>query len=195
MTERGKNGTIEPGRFVPAFLNLQNFKIVNAHNARTIVFYFCIFEVPENFQNLKKFRHISAGKPAEEKTGMTLKHKKIFLAGYNCPANMDKINHSSHLSQFPKFNKNRKEECANSIIPKSKMKKKSRKRTAKNYRIRYKQDTKNYKKPLIQRTSQKEQYKDNLTGRKYKKIKKSLKTFVFKDFSFFAKPIEKKKPI
>ena len=75
------------------------------------------------------------------------------------------------------------------------MKKKSRKRTAKNYRIRYKQDTKNYKKPLIQRTSQKEPYKVYLTGRKYKKIKKPLKTFVFKDFSFFAKPSEKKKPI
>lgn len=151
--------------------------------------------MPENFQNLKKFRHISAGKPAEEKTGMALQHKKIFLAGYNGPANMDKINHSSHLSQFPKFNKNRKEECTNSIIPKSKMKKKSRKRTAKNYRIRYKQDTKNYKKPLIQSTSQKEPYKVYLTERKTTKIKKSLKAFVFKDFLFFAKPYSKKKPI
>lgn len=101
--------------------------------------------MPENFQNLKKFRHISAGKPAEEKTGRALKHKKIFLAGYNGPANMDKINHSSHLSQFPKFNKNRKEECVNSIILKSKMKKKNRKRADKNYNIGYKKDTKNFK--------------------------------------------------
>lgn len=99
----------------------------------------------ENIQKLEKIRHISAGKPAEEKTGRALKHKKIFLAGYNGPENMDKINHSSHLSQFPKFNKNRKEECANSIIPKSKMKKKNRKRADKNYNIRYKKDTKNFK--------------------------------------------------
>lgn len=153
MTEREKNGKIEPGRFVPAFLNLQNFKIVNAHNARTIVFYFCIFQVPENFQNLKKFRHISAGKPAEEKTGRALKHKKIFLAGYNGPANMDKINHNNHLSLLLKFNKNRKEECVNSIIPKSKMKKKNIKRADKNYHIRYKKDTRNFKKPLFQSTS------------------------------------------
>ena len=177
------------------FLNLQNFKIVNAHNARTIIFYFCIFEVPGNFQNLKKFRHIPAGKSAEEKTGRALQHEKTFLAGDNGSANMDKISHNNHLSLLLKFNKNRKEECVNSIIPKSKMKKKNRKIADKNYNIRYKKDTKNYKKPLIQRTSQKEPYKDNLTGRKYKKIKKSLKTFVFKDFSFFAKPYSKKKPI
>lgn len=108
---------------------------------------------------------------------------------------MDKINHNNHLSLLLKFNKNRKEECVNSIIPKSKMKKKSRKRTAKNYRIRYKQDTKNYKKPLIQITSQKEPYKDNLTERKTKKIKKSLKAFVFKDFLFSQNLIQRKKPI
>lgn len=153
MTERGKNGTIEPGRFVPAFLNLQNFKSVNAHNARTIVFYFCIFEVPENFQNLKKFRHISAGKTAEEKTGRALQHEKTFLAGDNEATNMDKINHNNHLSLLLKFNKNRKEECVNSIIPKSKMKKKNRKRADKNYHIRYKKDTRNFKKPLFQSTS------------------------------------------
>lgn len=126
---------------------------------------------------------------------MALQHEKTVLDGDNGAANMDKINHNNHLSLLLKFNKNRKEECANSIIPKSKMKKKSRKRTAKNYSIRYKQDTKNYKKPLIQRTSQKEPYKDNLTERKTKKIKKSLKAFVFKDFLFFAKTYSKKKPI
>lgn len=153
MTERGKNGTIEPGRFVPAFLNLQNFEIVNAHNARTIVFYFCIFEVPENFQNMKKFRHIPAGKSAEEKTGMALQHEKTVLTGDNGAANMDKINHNNHLSLLLKFNKNRKEECVNSIIPKSKMKKKNRKRADKNYHIRYKKDTRNFKKPLFQSTS------------------------------------------
>ena len=109
------------------FLNLQNFKIVNAHNARTIIFYFCIFEVPGNFQNLKKFRHIPAGKSAEEKTGRALQHEKTFLAGDNGAENMDKINHNNHLSLLLKFNKNRKEECVNSIIPKSKKKKKSRK--------------------------------------------------------------------
>lgn len=101
--------------------------------------------MPENFQNLKKFRYIPAGKSAEEKTGRALKHKKIFLAGYNGAENMDKISHNNHLSLLLKFNKNRKEECSNSVIPKSKMKKKSRKRTAKNYRIRYKKDTKNFK--------------------------------------------------
>ena len=37
--------------------------------------------------------------------------------------------------------------------------------------------------------------KKNLTGMESTKIKKSLKSFVFKDFSFFAKPSEKKKPI
>lgn len=35
--------------------------------------------------------------------------------------------------------------------------------------------------------------KGNLTGMESTKIKKSLKAFVFKDFSFFAKPSEKKK--
>ena len=83
--------------------------------------------MPENFQNLKKFRHIPAGKSAEEKTGRALQHEKTVLAGDNGAANMDKINHNNHLSLLLKFNKNRKEECVNSIIPKSKKKKKSRK--------------------------------------------------------------------
>lgn len=109
--------------------------------------------MPENFHNLKKVRHIPAGKSAEEKTGMALQHEKTVLTGDNGAANMDKINHNNHLSLLLKFNKNRKEECVNSIIPKSKMKKKNRKRADKNYHIRYKKDTRNFKKPLSQSTS------------------------------------------
>ena len=98
----------------------------------------------ENFNKLKIFRQLFSGKSAEEKTGRALQHEKTFLAGDNGAANMNKINHTNHLSLLPKFNKSRKEECVNSIIPKSKMKKKSRKRTAKKYHIRYKKDTKNF---------------------------------------------------
>ena len=85
--------------------------------------------MPENLQNLKKFRHIPAGKSAEEKAGRALQNEKTVLAGDNGAANMNKVNHNNHLSLLLKFNENRKEECVNSIIPKSKMKKKNRKKS------------------------------------------------------------------